>query len=215
MNPSASCTATDSKCAPTPTASASSSGIQERAARRLQPRGEPRRRCRTPSPTSAATRPRRIRSSSTASRCDAPAWIDRSVEPVASTRDRRPIAPKSTVEQAKTAIAAASRAFPGWRDRDPAERATAASQDRRGDPRASLRAGGVAGLRVRQAVARGRRRRRRGDRLLRILRRRKLTASPRRARATCPARRTRTSTSRAASTSSSRRGTSRSRSSAA
>ena len=66
---------------------------------------------------------------------------------------------------------------------------------------AARRAGGAGGLRGGQAVARGRRRRRRGDRLLRVLRPR-CCGSPAARRVVRPARTTATSTSRAASRSS-------------
>ena len=61
--------------------------------------------------------------------------------------------------------------------------------------RAPVRAGRLGGLRVRQALARGRRRRRRGDRLLRVLRPRDDPPGRAPRAATCPARPTPSSTS--------------------
>ena len=63
------------------------------------------------------------RRSSTASRSRPTTWIE-----TANPSHLREIVgkfPKSSAEQAKTAIAAASRAFPGWRDRAPTERSAA------------------------------------------------------------------------------------------
>ncbi|HEX3314869.1 MAG TPA: L-glutamate gamma-semialdehyde dehydrogenase [Gemmataceae bacterium] len=54
---------------------------------------------------------------------EAPAWIE-----TANPSHLREIVgrfPKTSADQAKTAIAAASRAFPMWRDREPSERSTA------------------------------------------------------------------------------------------
>ena len=64
----------------------------------------------------------------------------------------------------------AREAFPAWRDRLSAERADDPAPRRRPHGGAPLRSGGVDGLRERQALARGRRRRRRGDRLPALLR---------------------------------------------
>ena len=82
-----------------------------------------------------------------------------------SARPRPPAA-----EQAARAVAAARRAFESWSStpaRDRAEVLLRAAEILRRD---RFRAGGDRGLRVRQALARGRRRHRRGDRLLRVLR---------------------------------------------
>ena len=76
---------------------------------------------------------------------------------------------RATAAQAEQAIAAAAAAFPGWRDTEPRGRADYLFRAADGDAAAALRAGGLGGLRVRQAVARGRRRRGRGHRLLRVL----------------------------------------------
>ena len=78
---------------------------------------------------------------------------------------------KATAEHAEQAIAAAADGVPGLARHRP-ERAGRRTCVKAADvdPRAALRAGRLGGLRVRQALARGRRRRRRGDRLLRVLR---------------------------------------------
>ena len=71
---------------------------------------------------------------------------------------------------AEAAVSAAKKAFPVWSATPVDCRAGVLIRAAAIMRRAPVRAGGLGGLRVRQALARGRRRRRRGDRLLRVLR---------------------------------------------
>ena len=189
--------------------------LPQRAADRLQPGGRPARRCGrrwTRSPSSSA---RPTRWSSAARRIDdGPRRSSRSTRRTAGRSSAA--AARPTAEHARAGRRGGQRRVPGLARHAGAERrASCLLARRRRHAPAALRAGGVGGLRDGQAVARGRRRRGRGDRLLRLLRAARCCASPRRSGATCPARRTSTSTSRAAWPSSSRRGTSRWPSSAA
>ena len=72
--------------------------------------------------------------------------------------------------EAEAAVAAARSALPAWRDAAPAERAAVLVPRRRAHARRDDRALGAHDARGRQDPPRGRRRRRRGDRLPRVLR---------------------------------------------
>ena len=121
-----------------------------------------------------------------------------------------PRRPPPTSTRALDAASAASRR---WRDTPAAERAAILVARRRRPARAPAARRRPGAARVRQAVARGRRRRLRGDRLPRVLRRAARSSSTAaRAPADARASATRCATRRAASSPSSRRGTSRWRS---
>ena len=76
------------------------------------------------------------------------------------------ISASATVEQARLAVEAARRASRAWGRTSPDQRAAAPGARGRRDAEPAVRAGRVGGVRMRQAVGRSRRRRRRGDRLL-------------------------------------------------
>ncbi len=127
----------------------------------------PVRRCSRRSPTCAGSSARRISPIIDAKAVSTPATFD-SVNP-SHQREIVGRCGRSTPEHAQQAIAAAQRAFPMWRDTDVGTRADYLERSRGRAATAALRAGGVGGLRVRQAVARGRCRRGGGDRFLRVL----------------------------------------------
>ena len=136
-----------------------------------------------------------------------------STDPGDSAAGRRPVRPRPTPRHAERGRRGGpARPSPAW-SATPAASARGGPGPGRGDHAApTVRAGRLGGLRVRQALARGRRRRRRGDRLLRVLRPRDDPPGRARRTATSRARRTPSSTSPGASPSSSPPGTSRWRS---
>ena len=160
------------------------SAFRQRAARRLQPRSQPPGDARRPSPRCAKQLGRHLsarhrrQATSTTERLRSTRSIRRtSARSSAAAAGRRQSTPSRPSPRPRTA-------FPAWRDTDPAEACRAiSSRRRRGHAAAALRAGRLAGLRVRQELARGRRRRGRGHRLLRVLRPRNAApgrAAPRR-----------------------------------
>ena len=195
MNPSIEHRRADSRRPPAPVAGRArrqprSRRLSQRAAGRFRAEPKPRRRCSEAlDDVAAQLGQRRIR-------CviDGRASRDRPSDCSRSIRRTRP--------QSSARVAAAGvRATPTPRSRPPARRcpigARWAQRAGRVSARAAavdaptpLRAGGLGSLRVRQAVARGRRRRLRGDRLLRVLRRAARSRWQRRTASTCRARRT-------------------------
>ena len=129
---------------------------------------------------------RLIRSSSTARRSTPSETIDVG-QPVARSEVVGTLAKASDGARRHAAIAAAEARFRPGATPIRTTRADLLVKAADDHAQAALRAGRLAGLRVRQAVARGRRRRRRGDRLLRVLRPRDAPRWPRRSDATCPA----------------------------
>ena len=121
----------------------------------------------------SAARRATIRWSSTARRSTRRA-ASTSLNPSHKRAGRRHASAMADAEHAEQAVAAAARGAsrPG-RQLGAERRAEYLRRAADVMRRAALRAGRLGSLRVRQAVARGRRRRRRGDRLLRVLRRRR------------------------------------------
>ena len=116
---------------------------------------------------------------------------DRFVQPVASQRRSSARAAGRRRSMPMPRWRAAKGAFAGLARRGASRSGASCCWNRAPDHApAAFRAGGLGSVRMRQALARGRRRRRRGDRFLRLLRPRNAPAGRRRSGATCRAKRT-------------------------